>query len=99
MNTNELNAMQIRIAIRHAEESIDGTIKALKRAVEEAEQHKKRFENSETLYEKSNQINFLLHHLTANMMGNLRIDLLAHSQAELNGAYEIERSMQQEEAA
>jgi len=71
---------QVRVI---AKERLQSAINSLQRAMYELEVYADKFDNASTDYDRAKVINYAINHLYCNIQPNLRIDLLAHSQAEL----------------
>ena len=61
---------------------------SLERALHELDQYSTRFEQADSLREQADVMNWTLNHL-ANIMPNLRLDMIAGAQAELTKAQAI----------
>ena len=66
-----------------AKERLQSAINSLQRAMYELEVYADKFDNASTDYDRAKVINYAINHLYCNIQPNLRIDLLADSQAEL----------------
>jgi hypothetical protein len=66
-----------------AKERLQSAINSLQRAMYELEVYADKFDNACTDYDRAKVINYAINHLYCNIQPNLRIDLLADSQAEL----------------
>jgi len=76
----EIAAQQVR---EMARERLQSAINSLQRAMYDLEVYSDKFDNASTDYERGKVINYAINHLYCNIQPNLRIDLLADSQAEL----------------
>ena len=76
----ELQAQQVR---EIAKERLQSAINSLQRAMYDLEVYSDKFDNASTDYEHGKVVNYAINHLYCNIQPNLRIDLLADSQAEL----------------
>ena len=76
----ELQAQQVR---EIAKERLQSAINSLQRAMYELERYAEKFDEAEDNAERAKVLNLSINHLVCNIQPNLRIDLLAHSQAEL----------------
>ena len=76
----EISAQQVR---ETAKERLQSAINSLQRAMYSLEVYADKFDNAATDYERGKVINYAINHLYCNIQPNLRIDLLADSQAEL----------------
>ena len=76
----EISAQQVR---ETAKERLQSAINSLQRAMYALEVYADKFDNAATDYERGKVINYAINHLYCNIQPNLRIDLLADSQAEL----------------
>ena len=84
MTTNqkiqELKEQQVREIAR---ERLQSAINSMQRAMYDLEVYADKFDNAGTDYERGKVLNYAINHLYCNIQPNLRIDLLADSQAEL----------------
>jgi hypothetical protein len=76
----EIVAKQVREIAR---ERLQSAINSLQRAMYDLEVYSDKFDNAGTDYERGKVVNYAINHLHCNIQPNLRIDLLADSQAEL----------------
>ena len=76
----ELQALQVR---EIAKERLQSAINSLQRTMYDLEVYSDKFDNASTDYERGKVVNYTINHLYCNIQPNLRIDLLADSQAEL----------------
>ena len=84
MTTNpDFQAMQEQQVREIARERLQSAINSLQRAMYEMEVYAEKYENAGTDYDRAKAINYAINHLCCNIQANLRIDLLADSQAEL----------------
>lgn len=70
---------------RTAQERLQHSINILQGTMYEMELYLERLEQAQTDAERADLLNWAINHLVSNIMPNVRIDLLAHSQAELIG--------------
>ena len=77
----EIVAQQVR---EIAKERLQSAINSLQRAMYELERYAEKFDEAEDNVERAKVLNYSINHLVCNIQPNLRIDLLAHSQAELS---------------
>ena len=68
---------------RKAQERLQHSINTLQGTMYEMELYLERLEQAQTDAVRADVINWAINHLVCNIMPNVRIDLLAHSQAEL----------------
>ena len=84
MKTNpEIQALQEQLVRTEAKERLQSAINSLQRAMYDLEVYADKFDNASTDYDRAKVINYAINHLYCNIQPNLRIDLLADSQAEL----------------
>jgi hypothetical protein len=84
MKTNpEIRALQEQLVRTEAKERLQSAINSLQRAMHDLEVYADKFDNASTDYDRAKVINYAINHLYCNIQPNLRIDLLADSQAEL----------------
>jgi len=79
----ELQVLNANYERENARERIQDAIYTLKRAKDDLERCLANFDDAENDRERSRQLNFAIHYLVTNIQPNIRIDLLANSQAEL----------------
>ncbi len=83
-NTNPTTqVLETNYAQKIAAERIDEIINQLERFKGEVQRYADRYAEAEDNAERAKVINWTIHHITTNLMCNLRIDLLADSQAAL----------------
>ncbi len=84
MKTNpEIQALQEQLVRTEAKERLQSAINSLQRAMYDLEVYADKYDNAGTDYDRAKVINYAINHLYCNIQPNLRIDLLADSQAEL----------------
>ena len=76
----EISAQQVR---EMAKERLQSAINSLQRAMYALEVYADKLDNAATDCERGKVMNYAINHLYCNIQPNLRIDLLADSQAEL----------------
>ena len=76
----ELQAQQVR---EQAKQRPQSAINSLQRAMYDLEVYADKYDRAGTDYDRAKVINYAINHLYCNIQPNLRIDLLADSQAEL----------------
>jgi len=79
----ELKEMQAQQVREIAKQRLQSAINSLQRAMYDLEVYADKYDNASTDYERAKVINYAINHLYCNIQPNLRIDLLADSQAEL----------------
>ena len=84
MTTNrkiqELQEQQVRGI---AKQRLQSALNSLQRAMYDLEVYVDKYDSAATDYDRAKVINYAINHLYCNIQPNLRIDLLADSQAEL----------------
>ena len=84
MTTNlEIRALQEQQVREIAKQRLQSAINSLQRAMYDLEVYAEKYDNASTDYDRAKVINYAINHLYCNIQPNLRIDLLADSQAEL----------------
>jgi len=84
MTTNpEIQAMHAQQVREIAKQRLQSAINSLQRAMYDLEVYSSKFDNANTDYDRAKVVNYAINHLYCNIQPNLRIDLLADSQAEL----------------
>ncbi|MGV0958527.1 MAG: hypothetical protein ACOYB1_01730 [Limnohabitans sp.] len=86
MDTNtqaELRAIEAKSARTTASERLQAAINNLQRSMYEMECYQEKLDEAASDRERSQVLNWAINHLVCNIQPNLRIDLLAASQAEL----------------
>lgn len=71
-------------AQKRAAERLDEIVDQIERFKREVQRYADRYAEAEDNAERAKVINWTIHHITTNLMCNLRIDLLADSQAALS---------------
>lgn len=79
-NIQELQEQQVR---ELAKQRLQSALNSLQRAMYDLEVYVDKYDSAATDYERAKVINYAINHLYCNIQPNLRIDLLADSQAEL----------------
>lgn len=80
---NEFQVISANCEREVARERLQDAIKTLDRAKEDLVRCLENFNDDETDRERARQVNYAINYLVSNIQPNVRIDLLAHSQAEL----------------
>lgn len=86
MDTNtqaELKAIEAKLARAKASERLQAAINHLQRSMYEMECCQEKLDAANSDLERSQVLNWAINHLVCNIQPNLRVDLLAASQAEL----------------
>jgi hypothetical protein len=84
MTTNpEIQAMHAQQVREIAKQRLQSAINSLQRAMYDLEVYADKYDNASTDYDRAKVVNYAINHLYCNIQPNLRIDLLADSQAEL----------------
>jgi nucleoside-specific outer membrane channel protein Tsx len=84
MKTNpDIQALHEQQVREIAKQRLQSAINSLQRAMYDLEVYADKFDNASTDYDRAKVINYAINHLYCNIQPNLRIDLLAGSQAEL----------------
>jgi hypothetical protein len=83
LDNKELQGIAAQQVREIAKERLQSAIKSLQRAMYDLEVYADKFDNAGTDYERGKVMNYAINHLYCNIQPNLRIDLLADSQAEL----------------
>ncbi len=84
MKTNpEIQALLEQQVREIAKQRLQSAINSLQRAMYDLEVYAEKFDNASTDYDRAKVINYAINHLHCNIQPNIRIDLLADSQAEL----------------
>lgn len=81
MTQEEFNQMQLEAANSEAMKLTDSAIDTLKSAINEIERYKKWAESGNTSHEEL--LNFTIHYLASNVLGNTRMDLMASCMAKI----------------
>ena len=80
----QVKAQKEKFVHELARERLQDSINTLQRAMYELERYAEKFDEAEDNVERAKVLNYSINHLVCNIQPNLRIDLLAHSQAELS---------------
>ena len=84
-NTNPTTlALESDYAQKLAAERLDEIVDQIERFKREVQRYADRYAEAEDNAERAKIVNWTIHHITTNLMCNLRIDLLADSQAALS---------------
>lgn len=83
MDKQQFQKLQHKHAVNQAKERLQDAVNTLQRSMYELEVYIERFEQADTERERSQIVNWAVNHLVCNITPNLRIDLLADSQAQL----------------
>ena len=84
MTTNsEIQALHEQQVREQAKQRLQSAINSLQRAMYDLEVYADKYDNAGTDYERAKVVNYAINNLYCNIQPNLRIDLLADSQAEL----------------
>ena len=83
LDNNELQEIAAQQVRDMAKERLQSAINLLQRAMYALEVYADKFDNAATDYERGKVMNYAVNHMYCNIQPNLRIDLLADSQAEL----------------
>ncbi len=83
MDKQQFHEIQRQYAVTQAKERLQDAVNTLQRSMYELEVYIERFEQAETERERSQVVNWAVNYLVCSITPNLRIDLLADSQAQL----------------
>ena len=83
MDKQQFQKLQHKHAVNQAKERLQDAVNTLQRSMYELEVYIERFEQADTERERSQIVNWAVNYLVCNITPNLRIDLLADSQAQL----------------
>jgi DNA-binding transcriptional regulator YbjK len=83
MDKQQFHEIQKQYAVTQAKERLQDAVNTLQRSMYELEVYIERFEQAETERERSQVVNWAVNYLVCSITPNLRIDLLADSQAQL----------------
>ena len=79
----QLAAMMAAQAREKANQRLQDAVNVLRRSMYEIERYQERLQDCKTDKERAQVVNWAVNYLVCNIMPNLRVDLLADSQAEL----------------
>ena len=79
----QIRSIQATYASDQARERLQFAINTLQRSMYDMECYLEKLETAENDFERSQILNWAINYLVTGIQPNLRIDLLAHSQAEL----------------
>lgn len=79
----QLAAMMAAQAREKANQRLQDAVNVLQRSMYEIERYQERLHDCKTDKERAQVVNWAVNYLVCNIMPNLRVDLLADSQAEL----------------
>jgi len=83
MDKQHFHEIQKQYAVNQAKERLQDAVNTLQRSMYELEVYIERFDEAETERERSQVVNWAVNYLVCSITPNLRIDLLADSQAQL----------------
>ncbi len=83
MDKQQFHEIQRQYAVTQAKERLQDAVNTLQRSMYELEVYIERFEQADTERERSQVVNWAVNYLVCSITPNLRIDLLADSQAQL----------------
>ena len=83
MDKQHFHEIQRQYAVTQAKERLQDAVNTLQRSMYELEVYIERFEQADTERERSQIVNWAVNYLVCSITPNLRIDLLADSQAQL----------------
>jgi len=83
MDKQQFQEIQKQYAVSQAKERLQDAVNTLQRSMYELEVYIERFEQADTERERSQVVNWAVNYLVCSITPNLRIDLLADSQAQL----------------
>ena len=79
----QIAALLAKQAREKANQRLQDAVNVLQRSMHEIERYQERMQDAKTDKERAQVINWAVNYLVCNIMPNLRVDLLADSQAEL----------------
>ena len=85
MDKQPFHEIERQYNVTQAKQRLQDAVNTLQRSMRELEVYIERFEQADTERERSQIVNWAVNHLVCNITPNLRIDLLADSQAQLAG--------------
>jgi len=83
MDKQQFHDIQKQYAVTQAKERLQDAVNTLQRSMYELEVYIERFDQADTERERSQVVNWAVNYLVCSITPNLRIDLLADSQAQL----------------
>jgi DNA-binding transcriptional regulator YbjK len=83
VDKQHFHEIQRQYAVNQAKERLQDAVNTLQRSMYELEVYIERFDQAETERERSQVVNWAVNYLVCSITPNLRIDLLADSQAQL----------------
>ena len=83
MDKQHFHEIQRQYAVTQAKDRLQDAVNTLQRSMYELEVYIERFDQAETERERSQVVNWAVNYLVCSITPNLRIDLLADSQAQL----------------
>ena len=87
--TYDGRGLEMEMAINAGRDIINGAIDTLQRAVKELQYHLRDFDNDTIdATGKAKRLNWCMTHLTSNVLGNCRLDLMADAQARILRAHD-----------
>lgn len=83
MDKQDIQAAQGQYQVKQAAERLQAVVNTLQRCMYEVEHYGERFSEAATNRERAQVVNWAINYLVCSITPNLRIDLLADSQAQL----------------
>lgn len=71
-------------AVKNGREAFDAVTEALERALREVRKYSEWYDQADNNKERADTLQYTIGYVTSNILGNMRIDLLAARQAELH---------------
>jgi hypothetical protein len=88
----ELIKYQTEYTVNAGAEALNEVKECLLRAIREIDSYTERYNTTDSLTDKANQLNYALNFVASSIIGNCRLDLLADRQAKLVQMAEITKN-------
>jgi hypothetical protein len=88
----QAHSLKAKYARKQARQHLQSSINTLQKTMYNMECYLEKLENAKNDAERADVMNWAINHLVCNIMPNVRIDLLARSQAELAAIFQNEIS-------
>ena len=85
MDKQQFHEIERQYAVTQAKQRLQDAVNTLQRSMRELEAYIERFDQADNDRERSQIVNWAVNYLVCSITPNLRIDLLADSQAQLAG--------------
>ena len=88
----ELIKYQTEYTVNAGDDALNDVKLCLLRAIREIDSYTERYNSTDSLTDKANQLNYALNYVASSIIGNCRLDMLADRQAKLVQMAEIAKN-------